>query len=359
MLENTLYKLNNGNEFTVGYFGGSITEGAGSSEYSKCWAGLFTEWLKSEYKNCKINEIRAAIGGTGSSFGLYRCDEQLLAYKPDLVFFEFATNDSGWGYEECSKNAEGIFRKILNSNPYADIIVVYTLTNAMAASIENGNVLESRAAQSHIAYYYGDILQIEIGEALRKKVYENGGDWLKFTKEGVHPNDDGYAIYFETIKKKVTEAFNKADKINQPVIRELPPAIYSRELEMAHMEDIWNFTLNEKWKRIDKSLCGRYPHYIEATEPGATLELKFTGTRCELFWMMAKDSGDIIYTCDGGEEMTRSSWDSYCLNFNRANAHWLARNLPYGEHILKLRISENKNEKSEGTAIRIAALLVQ
>ena len=32
MLDNTLYKLKNNKELTIGFFGGSITEGAGASD---------------------------------------------------------------------------------------------------------------------------------------------------------------------------------------------------------------------------------------------------------------------------------------------------------------------------------------
>ena len=35
MLDNTLYKLKNNKELTIGFFGGSITEGAGASDASR------------------------------------------------------------------------------------------------------------------------------------------------------------------------------------------------------------------------------------------------------------------------------------------------------------------------------------
>ena len=106
MLENTLYKLNHHKNFTVAYFGGSITEGAGSSSYEKCWAGLTTAWLRERFPDCEIRGIQAAIGGTGSTLGLFRCDENVTAYKPDLVFYEFACNDSGDAFLPLAKTVK-------------------------------------------------------------------------------------------------------------------------------------------------------------------------------------------------------------------------------------------------------------
>ena len=62
MLENTAYRLRNGTGMTVAYFGGSITEGAGSSSYDKCWAGRTTAWLRERWPECEINHVQAAIG---------------------------------------------------------------------------------------------------------------------------------------------------------------------------------------------------------------------------------------------------------------------------------------------------------
>lgn len=44
MFENTLYKLRNRTKLMLGFFGGSITEGAGASDTEKTsWRGVVTE----------------------------------------------------------------------------------------------------------------------------------------------------------------------------------------------------------------------------------------------------------------------------------------------------------------------------
>ena len=61
MLENLAYKLNNGKGITAAYFGGSITEGAGSSSYDKCWAGRTTAWLREKWPHCEINQVLRSV----------------------------------------------------------------------------------------------------------------------------------------------------------------------------------------------------------------------------------------------------------------------------------------------------------
>lgn len=355
MLNNTIYKLKNNKKLTVGYFGGSITEGAGASDPSTCWRSITTQWLCDTYPDCEINEIMAAIGGTGSDLGAYRCEKDLLSGKPDLVFFEFSCNDAEDSFLPILNNCESIYRKIWKNDPTTEIVVVYTMIKSMDDDMLSGKVIESRAAHQAAALYYGN-MQIDMGEILRQRVHLAGGDWNTYTVDTVHPNDEGYRIYADVVVSKLSEALSaQADELCEKV---LPESVFGdKSYEGACLVDASKADFGEGWEFVDKSLCDRYPHYYEATA-GAELEFKFTGIRLGLYWMMAKDSGNIEYSVDGGEWKSATSWDFYCKNFNRAHRMMLTDDLERGEHILKLRVSNNKEEESEGYAIRIGAFLV-
>ena len=86
-LPNTFAKLEAGEEVRVAYLGGSITAAPG-------WRPMTTEWLRESYPRAQIVEIDAAIGGTGSPLGVFRLG-QMSWHDPDLLFVEFAVNDSG------------------------------------------------------------------------------------------------------------------------------------------------------------------------------------------------------------------------------------------------------------------------
>ena len=51
--------------------------------------------LEKTYPEAHIKFHDAAIGGTPSKLGVFRMDRDVLPYKPDLIFIEFAVNDGG------------------------------------------------------------------------------------------------------------------------------------------------------------------------------------------------------------------------------------------------------------------------
>ncbi|MBQ7301483.1 MAG: hypothetical protein IJW77_16780 [Clostridia bacterium] len=365
MLENTLYRLQNKLGLTVVYFGGSITEGAGASSYDNCWAAKTTAYLRRTYPECEVKHVSAAIGGTGTMLGVYRCDRDVCAHHPDLVFFEFCVNDMNGDFMTLANNTESIIRKIRAQNPFCDIVFVYTITWNTADTMAHGDIQSAKTAHSAVAYYYG-LPQVDIGEVLYTHIarHLHEGEtpaWMTYTTDAVHPNDTGYQIYTDTLIAHLEAWFAKAGTPTglQPHIH--PKLLFAPEVSHigAHMDDAcMTADYDDSWTRVDESLCGRYPRYLECTHPGGTLTFAFEGMRVDLYFMMARDSGDIIFSVDGGEEHTVSSWDSYCKSFNRANLGTLISGLPAGSHTLTLRVSDHKNDQSEGYAVRIGAFLV-
>lgn len=360
MLQNSLYKLKCEKKLTIGYFGGSITEGAGASDASKTsWRGATFNWFAENYPDCEIKQINAAIGGTGSSLGIFRCERDLLSKRPDLVFIEFSVNDGLGDYNEILANSETIVKKIYAANPYADIIFVHTTTKSISERIAQGGDFIARSAHSAVMYRYG-IPQIDMGEILRNRVIESGGDWSLLTRDGCHPNDDGYALYTTAVISFLSEQLNR-EQPDKPYPVKLPAPVSMSDRTLARLEDsfeTFGVSMPNGWQKIEKTLCNRYDHYIEASDIGAGFEYKFEGSRVGLYLMLAKDSGDLVYTIDGGEEKTLRTWDHYCKNFNRAGGMMLGGELERGLHTLTLRVAETKADESEGTTIRIGAFMV-
>jgi len=87
-LPNFKAKLDAGKNVRIAYLGGSITAAPG-------WRVLSRDWFQEKYPQAKVDEIHAAIGGTGSDLGVFRLQNDALQHKPDLLFIEFAVNDGG------------------------------------------------------------------------------------------------------------------------------------------------------------------------------------------------------------------------------------------------------------------------
>jgi len=358
MLYNTAWRLANTQKLTIGYFGGSITYGSGASDLSLCYRSKTTEWFRQTYPDAEITDFNAAIGGTATDLGIYRCGRDLLEKKPDLVFFEFSVNDGSVGdYDTICAYTETIFRKIRRTYPTAEIVTVITVTGAGSDALGEGREYMPRTAHMALSHHFR-IPIVDIGEALRARVLLEGGDFLQYTTDKVHPNDAGYAVYTECLTAHLAEMLAKPGD----GLREYPlPRLFSEKTyDDAHMEDCAQLTdfSSDGFKVVEKTLCDQYPHYLEGTVPGDTFSFSFTGENLGFYWMLARDSGDVLVSIDGEPAQSYRSWDRYCIGFNRVGLGKIARNLPYGTHRVTVTVSDEKEDQSEGTAIRIGAIMI-
>jgi hypothetical protein len=99
-LKAVLDKAGRGEDVTLSFIGGSITQGAGSIPINeKCYARVFYEAFSKKYmKGGKCNFVKAGVGGTPSELGMIRFERDVLRdgkEKPDVVVVEFAVNDEG------------------------------------------------------------------------------------------------------------------------------------------------------------------------------------------------------------------------------------------------------------------------
>jgi lysophospholipase L1-like esterase len=342
------------NALTIGYYGGSITAGAGASKSAETsYRALTTKWFRDTYPQAKITEVNAAIGGTGSDLGAFRCQKDLLDRHPDLVFVEFAVNDGGTNPTRILNSMEGIVRQIWRANPSADIVFLYTTTKSLAPSYDRGEVPAAVIADEKIAEAYR-IPSINIGETIWKQVHDGKATWESLLPDNTHPNDTGYAIYTKQICEFL-EAHRK-DKKERPV-KKLREPVSKVPLENGHLIDASEITA-DGWIHDEPTEGKRFPHNLAANQPGTELKYKFKGTAVGVYWVIAPDSGDMEWSIDGGAPKRLSSWDSYALRYSRVNYKILDDALAQGEHELVLRVLPEKNAQSKGTWIRVGALMV-
>jgi len=356
-LANSWGKATSTHRLTVGYLGGSITEGAGASSSTKNYRALTTAWLKTRLSGVAITEINAAVGGTGSELGAYRCGQDLLSKQPDLVFVEFAVNDYRGNADRIKIAMEGIVRQILTQNPSTDIVFIYTLNQKAASeTYDKGLGLPSMDAHEAVALHY-QIPSINVGRALWNTIQAGAGTWDSLTVDSTHPNDQGYAIYADAITP-VLDAWLKQAAAQMAAPHTLPAPLTSNVLGKATLVDAWDLNA-PGWTQENTSLANRFPHRIACNVPGTVLTYAFRGYAVGVYWLVAPDSGDIEWSLDGSAWATLSSWDTYALSYTRATSRGFGTLLLTStDHVLQLRISATKNAQSTGTWIRIGALLV-
>ena len=358
-LPNAQYRLKVEKRLTVGFIGGSITDNT-TNGYG--WRPRAVEYLRTHYPDAEITEIQAAIGGTGSEFGMYRCEWDLISGAPDLVFIEFALNDSGDFYPDgepvSGACTETIIRKLREKLPYTEIVLTFTLNKGIRDGMDSGRPYASRDAQTALARVYG-LPTVNIGDAMWRAVkHEYGGDWIPLTKgDCVHPNETGYTYCTREMTAFLDEALRGDCRTLTRYA--CPDPINSKHVVMsAHLEDAYDAE-TEGFLKIDQPLLPwrPYKHYLEG-HPGDALRFTFTGTTVGILNTLPHDGGKFYASVDGGEEICRMARDSYSKHFDRIHYMLLFSGLTPGEHTLRIRAEDAGDPDDPGNVVRIGAFLV-
>ncbi|MBV6639320.1 MAG: SGNH/GDSL hydrolase family protein [Cyclobacteriaceae bacterium] len=317
-LNNLFTRLKSQDTVRVAYLGGSITAQPGWRVYSR-------EWLDQQFSETEVVEIHAAIGGTGSPFGAFRLQDHVLRHKPDLVFVEFAVNDSNTDPETITQSMEGIVRQIWEQDPKTDICFVYTIKSDFIEIYESGNLPVSVETMEKIADHY-QIPTINFGpEVLRRvnagKLLFKGDEAAKdtievFSPDNVHPyTDSGHKVYHEVFVKAFSQ-FNsgKTSKLKKHKVKK---PLHSTPLVHAKMID-WE-ALNNQGKldpvRTDgHAQFDKFTRFFESVgegQPDDLITFSFKGRAFGFYDVIGPGSGSLIVSVDG-EEQVYPRFDPYC-----------------------------------------------
>lgn len=339
--------IGNREKINVGFLGGSITEGAGSSSNEFCYARMVCKRLGDIYKDTDFECINAGVGGTTSALGLFRMKRDLLSKKPDIVFVEFAVNDTE--FSSTGIYMENIVREVKKYNKNIPVLILLTTTTTVVDKY--GAMKNAPSGREHIklAEYYGLEL-INIGDDMYDKALKDNIDFNSLFTDGVHPNDRGHDIYSEIIVERLKNTdFNDKD-INMPLL-------YGRSFEKPELV-MANTLADDTWKLSYNNMYARLPDYIYSFTPGDELFFEFKGSFLGLYYTIEKDSGTIEYKIDDEEWHEMSMWDKYALQFNRAAFGILSEKLEDRVHKVTIRNIKKKADKSEGFYVRIGAFAV-
>ena len=359
MLENTLYKLTHDKKLRIAYFGGSITEGAGSSDPTKtCYRAIVTKYFKDKFADADVTEIYAAIGGTGTSYGMYRVVPDVIAYDPDLTFVEFAINDYGDSYDNIRCQTESIIRKLLLSNPNMDIILLFSTSEEVIEAVERGEELDSRSAQLTAAHHYG-IPTIDHGAALHAAIRKSGRPITDFIPDTLHPGDLGYRVMSDCIIAKLDAALEV----------EVPKAITAHGIPSPDAPKVYDNArlvpvatldaLKTNGFELKTSPEGeRFPEYLAATNGGDSFSFEFDGETLGFAWVGGYCSNDLSVSIDGGEPITARSWDHALRSFHRLQNAVFAKGLSASRHTATVSVIGDRKEVPVNELCGIAGIFL-
>jgi lysophospholipase L1-like esterase len=351
---NVFARLKQGKPTTIAYFGGSITAGAGASDSARTsWRALTSAWFRRQYPRVEITDVDAAIGGTGSDFGAFRLKRDVLDKHPNLVFVEFAVNDSGTPPSIVNRAMEGIVRHIRSADPTTEICFIYTLSQSMLPDYKQGKLPSTCFLHDVIAAHYR-ISSVNVGAAAAEQLNSGNLRWTDFSKDVCHPTDAGYALYADTITAFLAQQTLHISRLPVPyrLVEPLDPRSWSNG---AMSPPSALTSIGRGWIADAAQPDRGWPPLITAKEPTAEpLEFKFTGDIIGICFVLGPDTGNLDYRVDNGDWQALRPFDVFALDGPRIQSRTLADSLSFGAHTLCVRPRTDKDDRSKGTITRLA-----
>jgi hypothetical protein len=360
-LPNFLSRVRAGQSVRIAYLGGSITAQPG-------WRPKTLDWFRSQFPEADINEINAAIGGTGSDLGVFRLKQDVLDHRPHLLFVEFAVNDGGAPVHRIHQAMEGIVRQTLKADPTTDICFVYTLVGGWTQTLREGKFPQAASAMEAIADHYG-IPSIHMGlgvarlEGEGKLIFKGDkpkteaekqalGDKILFSPDNVHPyTDTGHELYLQAVIRSMDQ-IDQIGRTGTPAPHALPTPFVTDNWEAAKMVSLSRASLSPEWKKLDPvthDLAGRFqtrmPEMYFTNQPGATITIRFKGTSLGIYDLLGPDCGQVKVTVDHGPTVIKPRFDAYCT-YHRLATLTLAGDLPDAIHTVTLELDADQPDKA-------------
>jgi lysophospholipase L1-like esterase len=365
-------KLKAGEDVGIAYFGGSITAAPG-------WRVKTFKWFKETFPKANVREINAAIGGTGSDLGAFRCGAEVIAQRPDLVFVEFNINDGSPTNDFRKTTMEGIVRQLWSSPTKPEVVFVYTTSRDLNCK---------RGSHPAVAKHYNipDIdLQPPLVAALsrpdlpkptEKQLADKKFNWKAvgqvFMGDSVHPNDLGHTIYCDTVV-----AYLKTQMDVKPLpAPKLPKPLVSAEFASAKLVAPGAAKLDGDWEVLPANekngFISRYKGgVINARKAGDSLTFEFEGTALGIYQNVQKDGGKYEWTIDDGQDEPADKnygGPKGCKHgkvdtapgpyFPRYHYAMLTCGLAPGKHTLKIKVLEERDKTSTGNRLLIGYFMV-
>ena len=364
-LPNFFNKAKKKQSLVIGYIGGSITRGINLYRMQSA------KFIQEMYPNTKMQFINAGISGTGTDLGACRIEEQVLQYKPDLVFVEFAVNNA------FAEGMEGIIRQIWKANPQTDICLLYTIYSGQTKIYANGKIPPNILGLEKLADYY-QIPSVHMGleasmlekedKLLWKAPAGTKTDKIIFSNDGTHPVEAGGNLYAQAIAR----SFLKMQDFNENKKHELPKPLLADNWEEAKMLAPSVAQFSKGWTKFDpnaladfKQFAGWFPYVMKAEKPGEYFTFKFKGNMIGFFDIGGPEVGQLTLEIDGKKttihkqagtlvlktqtanhtEDLINRFNFFCNNRYRGQAEFFE--LPAGIHTVKFTVSDIIPDKKQ------------
>lgn len=288
-----LAKAEKGEEITIAYIGGSITEGM-TVGAETCWAKLSYEWLCKQYPNTKINYVNAGMSGTPSVLGNVRLERDVLSAKPDIVFVEFAVNDAQDQPHKASY--ESLVKTLLTQEQQPAVALFFTV-------IKSGYTCQEHMSQIGENY---NLPMVSLTNALQPEFDANRLTWEKYSDDESHPNEWGHQVVAQMIENlftKIKDEMKSIDTENITIPAVTDKVVFSDDYMNMKLLDKDNIDLVSTGSFVEKESLSQFPNgwvHLRGTD---AFTFKFTGKNLFLLYRCSasQKNGTVKVVVDGVE----------------------------------------------------------
>lgn len=199
-IKECMRRARGGDRITIGFLGGSITQGAVAEYHSNCYAHLVFEWWERRFPKTAFTYANAGIGGTTSQFGAARVDRDLMVYHPDMVFIEFSVNDENTPF--FKETYEGLVRRVWK-DPLAPAV-------ALIHNIMYDKGTTAQEIHQSIGEHY-DLPCVCMKTTIYEEVKSGRIANREITPDDLHPNTEGHALVASVIIDFLEKVYAQLD----------------------------------------------------------------------------------------------------------------------------------------------------
>jgi sialidase-1 len=344
---------------TVAFLGGSIT-------FSKNgWRDRVEQWLALRSPQTQFSFIRAGISSLGSVPHAFRLESDVLAQgKPDLLFVEAAVNDptNFTTPERMVRGLEGVVRHVRQSAPECDIVHLHFAMPEHLADWKSGKSPETVTQHEKVAQRYGSP-SLDLTREVAERIAAGEFSWEQDFRD-LHPAPFGHQLYANSITRLLDAAWSAPRPAQpHPLPRPLDSHSYAagRYVLPSEATQLAGFALDPSWQPTDgkgvREGFVKVPALV-ATTAGSRFTLKFHGQTVGLMLAAGPDTGVVEFAIDGKPRQALDTYTPWSGGLHLPWALILADDLRPGEHTLTVTLSEKRNAKATGTALRIVDFLV-
>ncbi len=360
-LRKTIEKAERGEDVTLAFIGGSITQGAGAKPINtESYVYRVFDGFRKNYASEpeKVRLVKAGLGGTSSELGLLRYEHDVLrngTEHPDLVIIEFAVNDEG--DETKGICYESLVAKAYNQPEAPAVLLLFSV-------FMNDWNLQERLAP--IGKHY-DLPMVSVLDAVTPQ-FGDGEDHVlskrQYFYDCFHPTNDGHRVMADCVLHLLDQSlaqineepywpaqaclgreYAEAKTVHRNPEAKYPEGIFVNIGSFTEVDS--NLQTAEIDMERDATPMFAYNWKCEPKKGMGPVVPFVVRLRCRSFFLIFKDSGDAefgkaVISVDGKAVRT---FDPRTVGWNHCNAVLILSEEEPDEHEIRVFSAAGDEEK--------------